>query len=257
MTSRDAILQRVRTELSKGPQVPLPPVAEVWPRENRSPGAMAERFAQELAAVHGEVIRCGSVEDARGKLAELVRQAGWKSVGAMDRPMVRGATAGLPPGVVRRAGCSPHTPCADSGTRRVPATSDGGTRSVPDTTDNGTRSAPDTMDWQPRQMAELSAGVIEAEALLADTGSCLIACPTVQDRLLCYLPPACVVLARVEQLAEHLPAAWAEISARAADPALRGELVIVTGPSRTSDIEKILTLGVHGPKRLIVILVGK
>jgi L-lactate dehydrogenase complex protein LldG len=112
------------------------------------------------------------------------------------------------------------------------------------------------MDWQPRQMAELSAGVIEAEALLADTGSCLIACPTAQDRLLCYLPPACVVLARVEQLAEHLPAAWAEISARAADPALRGELVIVTGPSRTSDIEKILTLGVHGPKRLVVMLVG-
>ena len=105
-------------------------------------------------------------------------------------------------------------------------------------------------------MAELSASVIAAEALLADTGSCLIACPTAQDRLLCYLPPACVVIARVEQLAEHLPAAWAEVAARAADPALRGELVIVTGPSRTSDIEKILTLGVHGPKRLVVMLVG-
>ena len=71
------------------------------------------------------------------------------------------------------------------------------------------------------------------------------------------MPPACVVVARVDQLAEHLPAAWAAIAARAADPALRGEFVIVTGPSRTSDIEKILILGVHGPKRLVVLLVDE
>jgi L-lactate dehydrogenase complex protein LldG len=37
---------------------------------------------------------------------------------------------------------------------------------------------------------------------------------------------------------------------------LSGEFVIVTGPSRTSDIEKTLILGVHGPKRLIALLVG-
>jgi L-lactate dehydrogenase complex protein LldG len=145
-----------------------------------------------------------------------VRQAEWTAIGVMDRPMVRESTAGLPPGVVHWAAA----------------------------------------DWQPREMAELSASVIGAEALLADTGSCLIACATAEDRLLCYLPPACVVIAGVEQLAEHLPAAWADVLARAAEPALRGELVIVTGPSRTSDIEKILTLGVHGPKRLVVILVG-
>ena len=36
----------------------------------------------------------------------------------------------------------------------------------------------------------------------------------------------------------------------------RGEIVLITGPSRTADIEKILILGVHGPKRLVVLLVG-
>ena len=74
--------------------------------------------------------------------------------------------------------------------------------------------------------------------------------------MLCYLPPACVVVARLDQLAEHLPAAWSQLAPRLSDPQLRGEYVIVTGPSRTADIEKILILGVHGPKRLVVILVG-
>jgi len=216
MSSRDTILQRVRNEISKGPQVAKPPVPEVWPRKNPSPIAMAEQFTAELTAVQGEVIRCATMEDARRHLAELTAKAQWTSLGAMDRPAVREVVGDLPEGVVRWAAA----------------------------------------DWQPKPMAELSASVIEPDVLLADTGSCMIACPNAQDRLLCYLPPACVIIAKVGQLFEHLPAAWAAIAPRVADPAQRGEFVIVTGPSRTADIEKILILGVHGPKRLVVILVG-
>ena len=104
--------------------------------------------------------------------------------------------------------------------------------------------------------ANLPLGLVAAEYLLADTGTCVVACGTTQERLMCYLPPACVVVAKTDRLVEHLPAAWEEIGPRAADPALRGEFVFITGPSRTADIEKILILGVHGPKRLIVLLVG-
>jgi L-lactate dehydrogenase complex protein LldG len=216
MNSRDTILQRIRTELSKGPKAARPPVPEVWPRENPTPASMADQFQKELTDVHGEVIRCATMPDARRQLAELAAQANWTSLGVMDRPTARDAVADLPAGLAT---------FADD-------------------------------DWQPRRMAELSASVIEPDVLLADTGSCMIACPTPQDRLLCYLPPACVVVARTDQLAEHLPAAWATIAPRVADPAQRGEFVIVTGPSRTADIEKILILGVHGPKRLVVILIG-
>jgi L-lactate dehydrogenase complex protein LldG len=216
MTSRDTILQRVRNEVSKGPHLARPAVPEVWPRENPAPAVMADRFAKELTDVHGEVIRCASMADARRRLAELVRDAKWTSVGVMGRPTVRDAVADLPAGMI----------------------------------------TPATTDWKPEKMAELSASVIEADVLLADTGSCMIACPTPEDRLLCYLPPACVVIGKVDQLVEHLPAAWATIAPRVADPAVRGEFVIVTGPSRTADIEKILILGVHGPKRLVVMLVG-
>ena len=104
-------------------------------------------------------------------------------------------------------------------------------------------------------MAQLSAGVLEPEYLLADTGSSVVICPTAPARLLCYLPPACVIIATRQKLVEHLPAAWAGLAPRVADPAARGEIVFITGPSRTADIEKILILGVHGPKRLVVLLV--
>ncbi len=216
MNSRDTILHRVRTECAKLPPVVAPPVPEVWPRENPTPAAMAERFAMELAAVQGEVIPCASMDEAKRRLAELVERAHWTSLSGMDRPIVREATADLRPGLLHWAAA----------------------------------------EWQPRRIAELSASVIAADMLLADTGSCLIDCGTPQDRLLCYLPPACVVIGRVDQLAEHLPAAWDTIAPRVAEPDRRGEFVIVTGPSRTADIEKILILGVHGPKRLVVLLIG-
>ena len=58
-----------------------------------------------------------------------------------------------------------------------------------------------------------------------------------------------------EPIGRAFAGGWASIAPRVADPALRGEFVIVTGPSRTADIEKILILGVHGPKRLVVLLV--
>lgn len=216
MNSRDTILQSVRSQVSKGPHLAPPPVPQVWPRENPMPAAMAERFCRELIDVHGEVIRCATMQDARRQLAELVRQAQWTSLAVMDRPLVRDAIGDLPSGLA--------TPAAAIS--------------------------------EPKRMAEVSASVIEADVLLADTGSSMIACGTPEDRLLCYLPPACVVIARVDQLFEHLPAAWSKVAPRVADPAQRGEFVIVTGPSRTADIEKILILGVHGPKRYVVILVG-
>ena len=122
MTSRDAILQRVRGELAKGPAVALPPVAEVWPSKGPTPAAMAEQFAQELAAVQGEVIRAATMQDARRQLAELVRPGGLD----LHRARWTGRWSATRRPICRRAW-----------SRWAAA------------------------DWQPQQMAELSASVIE------------------------------------------------------------------------------------------------
>jgi L-lactate dehydrogenase complex protein LldG len=243
MSSRDAILGRIRNALAHEPPRARPPVPQVWPRENPGADAMAGRFCQELAEVHGEAFRVASMDDARRKLAELAEASGWNSIGALDRPLCRELLAGPSPFPLQRLvwagekGDSPPLRDAPSGPSRPMG-------AVP--------SSPGT----PQNMADLSLGVVQADYLLADTGSAMIACRTPLERLLCYLPPACVVIAGVDRLAENLPAIWDDVARRAADPALRGEFVFITGPSRTADIEKILILGVHGPKRLVVLLVG-
>ena len=216
MTSRDNILGRIRTALAGQTPPVLPPVCEVWPGEKPSADQMFQRFAEELQALHGEAMRCGSTAEARGKLEELLRHEDWPRMAAMDRPLCRELTTGIPP----------------------------------------ERLAWAAADWTPRSMADMPVGLVAADYFLADTGSAVVVCPTPQDRLMCYLPPVCIVAGTAGQLAEHLPAAWESIGPRAADPGTRGEFVIITGPSRTSDIEKVLTLGVHGPKRLIVMVIG-
>ncbi len=215
MSSRENILGRIRTETSTMAEVERPPVPEVWPRTNPSTDEMIERFISEIEAVQGEVIRCTSFEDAREKLATLLDENDWNTIGAVERPICRELLSGLPEERVAWE-----------------------------------RENPD-----PKQMAQLPVGLVTAGKLLADTGSCLVSCDTPEQRLMCYLPSNCIVAAWVEQLVEHLPAAWDEVRASAAEPGRRGEFVIITGPSRTADIEKILILGVHGPKRLIVLLI--
>jgi hypothetical protein len=91
--------------------------------------------------------------------------------------------------------------------------------------------------------------IVAAESLIADTGSAVVQVTTYEDRLLPYLPPACIIVARASALKAGLDAD----TLRAGD-AERGERVIITGPSRTADIEKTVVLGAHGPGSLTVII---
>ncbi len=107
--------------------------------------------------------------------------------------------------------------------------------------------------YQVRDLETCDAGISECDALVAQTGSVLLTSRSAGGRALSVLPPHHVVLARASQLLADLPAAFAFLKHKYASnyPSF---ISFITGPSRTGDIERILVLGAHGPKKLTIIL---
>ena len=94
-------------------------------------------------------------------------------------------------------------------------------------------------------------GVTGCDCLVARTGSIFVTARPAGGRALSVLPPAHLVIARREQLVPDLAAALALMRERY-DGHWPSSLALITGPSRTADIEKILVMGAHGPKRVAV-----
>ena len=105
------------------------------------------------------------------------------------------------------------------------------------------------------ELESCDAGVSTCEALVAQTGSVLVTSKSSGGRALSILPPHHVVIARREQLIADLPAAFALIKAKYAPDNYPSLISFITGPSRTGDIERILVLGAHGPKKLTILCV--
>jgi L-lactate dehydrogenase complex protein LldG len=96
-----------------------------------------------------------------------------------------------------------------------------------------------------------SAGITQCDALVAQTGSVLLTSRSAGGRALSVLPPHHIVLARREQLLPDLPQAFEFLQAKYA-AAWPSFISFITGPSRTGDIERILVLGAHGPRKLTI-----
>ncbi|MFM8734392.1 MAG: lactate utilization protein C [Pirellulales bacterium] len=99
------------------------------------------------------------------------------------------------------------------------------------------------------------AGITACEAAVAQTGSILVSSGSCGGRAVSILPHVHVVIVTVEQVVATLGEALELVRTRHAGR-LPSMLSFITGPSRTGDIERILVLGAHGPKELLVVLVG-
>jgi L-lactate dehydrogenase complex protein LldG len=107
--------------------------------------------------------------------------------------------------------------------------------------------------WSSESIGESSqAAITMAEALVAQTGSVLLSA-TCGGRGAPFVAPVHVVVANAGQLVPDLDAAIARVRERGT-AAKNSYLCFITGSSRTADIEKILVMGAHGPRRLIVTL---
>ena len=88
----------------------------------------------------------------------------------------------------------------------------------------------------------------------SETGTVLRSYPSREASRISLAPDVSVFLAARDSLVPDLPAALDRIAP--AHRAGRAYTVMITGPSRTADIEKELVIPAHGPRELIVLLVG-
>jgi L-lactate dehydrogenase complex protein LldG len=110
---------------------------------------------------------------------------------------------------------------------------------------------PGAADWRDH-CATADVGLSGAVAALAETGTIIVQSGPGQSRLATLLPPIHIALLPGERL---LPDLFAWTQAR--QPAPPANFTLISGPSKTADIEQTLSIGVHGPKRLVVLLVAE
>ena len=95
-------------------------------------------------------------------------------------------------------------------------------------------------------------GVTTCESLIAESGTILVSA-ALSGRAPSVLPPVHLVIATADQLVADLDTSMTRLRQRFPEQ-FPSTMSWITGPSRTADIEKILVLGAHGPKRLAVLL---
>ena len=177
---------------------------------------LAERFAAILTRVYGECERVADLAAAAARAGELLRAANAKRIAHSD--------AAEAIAVATQA-------CAQLGgeARLLPA--------------NASRD----------ELLQADAGITTAQLGIAETGTLVLASAAERHRLASLLPKLHVAILPVSRLVPSLGDAFAAL-APAGQPSSR-TITFVTGPSRTADIELELVVGVHGPSRLVVLLV--
>lgn len=241
MATREEILNGIRNALSnERPNASLPPVPEVWPVEGLSPDALLEKFGQNLTAAAGEIVRCSDRSDAAEKIAERLAALREGDGAEKSGPF----KWGIQPGELTEA-------VAEAANGRFAEKFAGRGFAL-----ERIFRPENPEDADPKRLEAFSASLVGAEFLLADTGSAAIRARSAFERLCCYLSPVCFVAAKKSALREHLPQAWAELGGSLKnDERPNGEFLLMTGPSRTADIEKILILGVHGQKKVVLFVI--
>ncbi len=215
MSARDKILQRLRQR--RGGELPMPDL-DFSPLEDRDWNAAEklDRFQQTIESVHGEVHRV-SEDNWLDKLAELLKERGARNLLTPQRH-----TLGQR---IRESG-HPELPELLAYDRPIE-------------------------DWQPTLFNEVDAAITSTRGAIAETGT-LILWPTPDEpRLMSLVPPVHIAVLEADQIyATFLEA----LRLQRWSAGMPTNALLVSGPSKTADIEQTLAYGVHGPKELIVLV---
>ena len=95
--------------------------------------------------------------------------------------------------------------------------------------------------------------VSHARAGIAETGSLILWPDADEPRLMSLVPPLHIALLQADSIYETFAQAmhlqrWAD--------GMPTNALLISGPSKTADIEQTLAYGIHGPRRLLVLILG-
>jgi L-lactate dehydrogenase complex protein LldG len=224
-TARESFLQRVRAAVHAGNRPGAG--AAIEPRgtvgyQGAGPD-LAARFGAELAAAGGQLHVVPSDAEAAAKVAELVQSHSSRRVLLGQGP------------VLDRL-CLADT--LRSGDVEVyPATA----------------LAPEAAR---DKLFEVDIGITGVDYLIAETGTVAVMARPGDPRSVSLLPPVHIAVAARSQLIPDLFDLFTELERRQAQEGLPSSVVLITGPSKTGDIELRLVTGVHGPGQIHVVLIA-
>ena len=232
MSSQTEMLSRIRAAIGRGDM----PVEAPDRLPRSSPETFVENltelFTAELRKVGGQVEMLNGLDSAAARIREVLKARAATAIAVSDgveslMPDARRQFAGLGIQVLP----SLREFEFDSASGDIPS------------------------EAYKRALINLDAGITTANFAIADTGTLVLVSGGEQHRLISLVPPFHICLLNAKSILPNL----AQLIYRVNDGPYsqsRPPLVMtfITGPSRTADIELTLTMGVHGPRELLVLI---
>jgi len=215
MSARETILKRLRERADGALSAPESDFSVMTGR-GWTPAERLARFESMITAVHGEVHHA-----ARGEwtqtLAAVLRDKGVTRLGVgREHPVAAEARAAL----------------ADGGVTLVDADRD-------------------IAAWSREQFETLEAGLTSTRGAIAETGSLWLWPTPDEPRRLSLVPPLHIAVLDAETIEDTF---FDVVEAHGWAQGMPTNALLISGPSKTADIEQTLAYGVHGPRELVVIV---
>ncbi len=227
MSAFHKIIATVKSAIERSPRTappahPASPGVIVPVTHDARRAELISQFARELEAVGGAFLGIFSPDEVRARTVALARDIGahTAAIGAgvtLDTAAVARA--------LEQAGIAVIRPGASGDAERA--------------------------SYRER-LAGCDLGIVEANAGIAATGTLAVIGTSASPNSLTLLPPANLIIVNADRMRADLAAA---VSAIGAETFTTKRVALITGPSRTADIEKMIVLGVHGPRKLYALAI--
>jgi len=235
--SRTEILARIRRALINpnrthwhGDQPQVINTERLFASSTIDSSLTASRFQEESEQVGGETTLCPNIHSALRSIQDLILASGYSQVAisnheiCLHHQLIKKLSAILPK-----------------------------VRFVTERLDSENRFA---RQRNSRNIAQVDLAITGAEYLIADTGTIVLTTNLDASRQMSLLPRAHLVLATSDQIYPNLATLLNQMESTLIPGHLPTALTLITGPSRTADIEKVLIKGAHGPVRQLTFVLN-